>query len=87
MSEQRVIDIQIGVLEVEGVSRDDAPRFRRDVERELAQLLLERGLDGGASDPRELVTATADIAPGAANRSPHRMAREVALAVYEVLRR
>jgi hypothetical protein len=72
------IAIQIDVLEVDGLSRADAPGFQRDVERELARRLQVDGFPAGSLRSRSLLSVEAG-----AGTEP--LAFRVAAAIYQAL--
>jgi hypothetical protein len=79
------IDIRIDALEVEGLSRAEAPRYRHDVEHELARLVRENGLPDQPPQPRSLVTVTITSGERVPGAGQDRLAADVAGAIYQVL--
>jgi hypothetical protein len=85
MDQSREINIQIDVLQVEGVALADAGRFQRAVEHELGRLVREQGLSSSRNNARSLVSIDLERddgqhAPGSASH-----ARAVAGAIYRGL--
>ncbi len=81
MADPSAIEIRIETLEVEGAGPAGEPRFRRDVERELARLVTEGGSSWGAPEPRVLISTTMpDRTPGQDS-----LAQRVAAAIYQAL--
>jgi hypothetical protein len=80
------IDIQIDVLQVEGIALADTGRFRRTVERELGRLVREQGL-GASIGSRSLVSVELDSADHGRAPGSDAHARAVAGAIYRGLAR
>jgi hypothetical protein len=79
------IDIRIEVLEVEGLSPVDAPRFQHEIGQELARLVRENGLSSGALQSRSLLAVDADLGMHASDAGHQPFAANVAGAIYRAL--
>jgi hypothetical protein len=79
------VEIQIDVLEVEGIAFADAGRFRRGVERELRRLVWERGLPSASGVARSFVSVETEPSAAGYRAGSDSHARAVASVIYRGL--